>query len=87
MNDLISRQDVLKELSVIQDRPVSTAMKIIKAIPSAEKVGRNLKEDTPTLFECSICGWTDWDTITGDTDTYNYCPNCGARMEERKWLK
>ena len=31
-------------------------------------------------FECSLCHWSDWDTMTGDTNSYNYCPNCGARM-------
>ena len=47
--------------------------------------GRNLKEDTPSLFECSECGWADFDTYTGDTAVYNYCPNCGAKMgRERK---
>lgn len=43
--------------------------------------GRNLAEDTPSRFECSECGWTDWDTYTGDSDTYNYCPGCGAKMD------
>lgn len=36
---------------------------------------------TPSLFECSVCGWRDSDTLTGDTSTYNYCPNCGAKMD------
>ena len=35
----------------------------------------------PSLFECSVCGWRDTDTLTGDTSTYNYCPNCGAKMD------
>ena len=39
--------------------------------------GYNVKKDTPSLFECSRCGWSDSDTTTGDTTTYNYCPNCG----------
>ena len=38
-----------------------------------------------SLFTCSVCGWHCWDTYCGDTDTYNYCPNCGAKMDgERK---
>lgn len=40
----------------------------------------NLKAEWPSLFQCSACGWDDGDTYTGDTDTYNYCPNCGAKM-------
>ena len=27
-------------------------------------------------FRCSACNW--W---KGDFETYNYCPNCGAKME------
>lgn len=27
-------------------------------------------------FRCSICNW--W---KGNFETYNYCPNCGAKME------
>ena len=44
--------------------------------------GENLRKDTPSLFECSKCGWSDWDTYTGDTSVYNFCPNCGADMRK-----
>ena len=37
--------------------------------------------DHDTSFECSVCGWGDWDTLTADSCTYNYCPNCGAKMD------
>ena len=41
----------------------------------------------PSLFECSECGWRDSDTYTSDeidgrVYDYNYCPNCGAKMDE-----
>jgi hypothetical protein len=42
---------------------------------------RNLDADFPSLFKCSQCGWSDCDTYTGDTSEYNYCPNCGAKMD------
>ena len=42
--------------------------------------GRNINAEWPSLFECSVCGWPDYDTTTGDTAVYNYCPNCGAKM-------
>ena len=38
--------------------------------------------DHDTSFECSVCGWGDWDTLTADSCKYNYCPNCGAKMDE-----
>ena len=54
-------------------------------LPSADVAlvvhGKNLNEEWPSLFECSVCHWSCWDTYCGDTDTYNYCPNCGAKMD------
>ena len=35
-----------------------------------------------THIVCSECGHV-WDIMDNDTETFNYCPNCGARMEER----
>lgn len=46
------------------------------------KEGRNLKAEYKSLYECSECGWECWDTMPCDTVTFNYCPNCGAKMEE-----
>ena len=43
--------------------------------------GRNINAEWPSLFECSVCGWSDDDTTTGDTAVYNYCPNCGTKMD------
>ena len=43
--------------------------------------GRNINAEWPSLFECSVCGWSDDDTTTGDTAVYNYFPNCGATMD------
>ncbi len=61
---------------------------VLRAIDSAPTVdaeevvhGYNLDEDTPSLFECSICHWSCGDTYYGDTADYNYCPNCGAKMD------
>lgn len=33
------------------------------------------------ISKCSHCGFTLCD-ILNRTDLYNYCPNCGARMDE-----
>ena len=48
------------------------------------KHAKNLCEDYPSLFECSLCRWCDDDTTTGSTSVYNYCPNCGAKMNGGK---
>lgn len=53
-----------------------------KKVDAVEVVhGRNLDADTPSLFECSVCHWCCSDTYYGDTADYNYCPNCGAKMD------
>lgn len=58
----------------------------LRAIPAADVrqvvKGFNKLKDYPSLFECSACGWECDDTMPGDTSTYNFCPNCGAMMEE-----
>ena len=35
-----------------------------------------------TIF-CSECG-NSWNVMDNDTETFNYCPNCGAKMDEVK---
>lgn len=37
-----------------------------------------------SMFECSECGWECGDTLCGDTEKYNFCPNCGAKMDGGK---
>ena len=59
-------------LSEIKDAPAADVVEV--------KRGYNLN-DIPSLFECSVCHWECYDTCTGDTDIYNYCPNCGAKMD------
>ena len=54
---------------------------IQEALDHYNKRCNNLKKESPSLFECSECGWSDCDTYTGDTSEYNYCPNCGAKVE------
>ena len=59
----------------------SQYMEIIPAVDVAPvRHGKNLDADWPSLFTCSACGWSDGDTTTGDTMSYNYCPNCGAKI-------
>lgn len=62
----------------------NSAIAIIEQAPTVDAVemvhGKNIN-DTPSLFECSVCHWECRDTYYGDTSDYNYCPNCGAKMD------
>ena len=82
MSDLIKRNDALEAIKIAE---LGQEYDEVENVPSVDAVpvrhGYNVRDDYPSLFECSICGWEDYDTYTGDTATYNYCPNCGARMD------
>lgn len=56
---------------------------MIKAIQTPQpKIGKWIAEDDMTIRgRCSICGW---EAIYYETDVFgmDYCPNCGAKMEE-----
>ena len=41
----------------------------------AEDMGDIMKE-----FTCSVCGCCDWDCT--ESESFNFCPNCGADMRE-----
>lgn len=60
----------------------------IKCAPAADIVlrvhGRWISDESDVLFHCSLCETqisTSWDY---DDLHWNYCPNCGAKMVERK---
>ncbi len=43
---------------------------------------RNLNDKWPSLFECSECGYTNYDTYSGSSKRFEYCPNCGRKVTE-----
>lgn len=65
-----------------------TVWKYLHQLPSAERRGRWINGNegiwnAVILPKCSICGETFYEmnvNINGEYP-YNYCPNCGARME------
>ena len=97
MSDLISRQaviDVLWKINNEQDSVYGTsaihnAVDVVESLPAAARRGRwvNGNEgnwNAVIVPKCSICGETFYEmnvNINGEY-TYNYCPNCGAKMEE-----
>lgn len=60
----------------------------IEELSSARKAGRWIQWNEPGCehTECSVCK-TEYDQIDlyiGGSEYPNYCPNCGAKMEERE---
>lgn len=72
--DMISSEEVEQ---AIKDSPTVDAVEV--------KRGQWLNSHTVAFTEeCSQCGFcVDW-TGNGMLHNYNYCPNCGAKMEELK---
>ena len=49
------------------------------------KHGRWNEADDGDGVVCSVCG-ADFCTMINDTERFNYCPNCGAKMDGERWL-
>lgn len=88
MAEYICKEDfikILKEKAPIPFIETNVLIGAVSVFPSADVApvvhGKNLKEEWSSLFECSICHWSCWDTYCNDTSGYDYCPNCGAKMD------
>lgn len=92
MSDCISREAALTELQNPELFNVSPRfLQILRDIPAADvaevRHGRWFRDEdnwnSLTTFQCSVCGEEycfecDEDILTLN---YNYCPNCGAKMD------
>lgn len=61
-----------------------TAANALDKVPAADVApvvhGRWLEADDGDGIVCSVCG-TDFCTLLNETEKFNGCPNCGARMD------
>ena len=80
---LIYAGDVLNSLMSEKSWSVTEAADFIKAFRTADAVevvhGRWEEYQVPHIMCCSECDWA-----TGVQDDFNYCPNCGAKMDGGK---
>ena len=79
--DCISRQAVLDKMKERDEELSSICTKDIRDLPSVTpqpKIGQWEKRDVrgQRVDCCSVCGLSN-----GTIYEYNYCPNCGAKME------
>lgn len=72
--EVIAIRNALKQAPTIEAEPV--------------RHGRNdyMKAEGHCEFMCSICGARAYVVEGGDLDGgyFNYCPNCGAKMDEEE---
>ena len=94
MDDLISRQAVLNELPHAlwgKEWDEALAKAIIESMPAIDPVkhgkwnvcdGGHEPPDymDAAVMECGVCGWLT-EYYGGLEEEWNYCPNCGAKME------
>lgn len=97
MSDLISKQRAIETICLAiceESKPCDwecTEITILKKLPSAEKRGRWTECDHEvwggytSAYRCSECGKGYHTVHRGfTTERWNYCPNCGAKMEDKE---
>ena len=100
MDDFISREATIKRIKEVycvgcnsyhgvRCRACGTgdAIDIIDDFPAADVApvvhGRWEQTEAPFMNECEDCSVCGYRTVWGHR--FNYCPNCGAKMDESKW--
>lgn len=95
MSDLISREQALHAISIDNLHPgiVSALQSVIEELPSVyavkhgrwegynAEIGWTRSDGSPVFLCCSVCNGT---VLNNGSAHWNYCPNCGADMRERK---
>lgn len=79
---VFSTQDVVRDEFVVKTCYKNLA-EVVYSIPIADVapvVHGHWAED-PDEMECSVCG-ARWNYCDNDTYKFNFCPNCGAKMDE-----
>ena len=83
MADYIRREDALKALFAPGMCYAPMQLQIIKDLPAADVAevvhGRWIPTEYPFMNECEDCSSCGYRTLYGNG--YDYCPNCGAKMD------
>ena len=80
MAEYIEREAAIESLHVALDSAIN-ALRNAPSVDVAPVVhGRWIEQEKytfGTMYDCSICG----DRILDNGHSWNYCPNCGCRMD------
>ena len=93
MSRLIDADDLLERMKFFKDSGGYVnwellAFEMVDASPTvdAERHGHwiGIDDEPCEVFECDKCGYITEDIGCADQkpNNFNYCPNCGARMDE-----
>lgn len=75
---IVFRKSGIYEISINDKTTIVTKI-------SERKTGRWVKVNGKTAINCSACYHCSWSWSFEDTvKRFNFCPNCGARMEENE---
>lgn len=77
-DDTIRADTILDAISMVEDSPAADVEPVRHGHWVTEKEAED-KDDYLLRDTCSVCGHCDWDCI--ESAYFNYCPNCGARMD------
>ena len=88
MTEYIERDALLDDISAaVKHRGMGeiigkTLMRYVKRQPTADVVPvvHGLWVEHLDEMECSVCK-RQWNYCDNDTNTFNFCPNCGAKMD------
>ena len=88
MTEYIERDALLDDISAaVKHRGMGeiigkTLMRYVKRQPTADVVPvvHRLWVEHLDEMECSVCK-RQWNYCDNDTNTFNFCPNCGAKMD------
>lgn len=68
-------------LSDDKDNLVEALSLAIKAL-EREETCENKDCGTEMIFECSVCGASTIDRLNLEDGDFNFCPNCGRKVEK-----
>jgi DNA-directed RNA polymerase subunit RPC12/RpoP len=75
--------DIMDVLDAVEDAPAADVRPVVKAFWIGEGDGYADGEMVYDVWSCSNCGYTV-DEGDNEPPRYNFCPNCGAKMEESR---